>query len=229
MPYPVIQWTTPVSIIPEQRIGKWHIKKRVCKAKTTLEMAHDDCAVFLRDNTITILRDTEGADTEGVWMSDSPSEYFMAWELSARTKGSRVLIGGLGLGLLVHILALRRDIEAITIIEKSPEVIEMVAPYLPKDISVEVIEGDFLYEIQKLSQQEREFDTVIADIWKQVDGNEELIEDCRWAMDDNYPDAVHLFWSWQDDKDEEDIKHGLAWLHIQEKRKEDSNILTEVV
>lgn len=210
---PIYNWKTPASIIPRQSIGNFHIKKRPVKAGLYLDMyvaGYDSC-LFIKDSIITILREgiLENDDTESVWMSDSPNEYYMAWELVARAEGPRVLVGGLGLGLLAHLLLLRKDITNITIIEKQVEVIQMVKPYLP--LKVEVIGGDFLYEIQTLSDNGKEFETVIADIWKS--GNDkEVAEDCMFMLVDYYPKATHLFWAFQQEFDNDRVKYAEMFL-----------------
>ena len=192
----IAEWKTPVSVIPEQTVGSFHIKKRQAKVGTTLSVnaCGIDEVIFVAPVSLTILREgiKEANDTESVWMSDTPMEYYMAWELGAKVCGSRVLVGGLGLGLLVHLIALRKDIKHITVVEQRQEIITMVSPYLPD--SVDVICGDFLQMIQTLSSEEKLFDTAIVDIWKSND-EEALYEDSRCLLEDFYPDALHLFWA----------------------------------
>lgn len=221
------EWETPVSKIPAQSIGDFHIVKRVIEGES-LDMAgaggYDDC-FFAFPITLTILRQGErdATDTESVWMSDSPMEYYMGWDLVAKTRPGRVLIGGLGLGLLVHLLSLRRDISEIVVVELSPEVIELTAPYLPSIPKVEVIQGDFLMEIQKLSSRlgEDYFQTVIADIWKGGDEeSKEMATDCRYMMEDNFHSARHLFWAYQHEFEDADAEMGISYyLHQKEKGK----------
>jgi hypothetical protein len=210
------EWNTPCSGYQPESVGKWHIKRRELKAGSTLtvEAMSMDAILFPKTVTITVLREGERDknDTESVWMSDTPMEYYKGWELVARSHGN-VLVGGLGLGLFVHLLYSRKDIGKITVIEKSPEVIQLVSKYLPKD--VEIICGDFMQEIQKLEEAEREFDTVIADMWKN-DTEEELISDCRDVMDEFYPCATHLFWAVQGDIDDENSRYAILSLKGEE-------------
>ena len=193
---PISNWRTPVSNIPQQSIGNFHIKHRIVKAGTVLDMdvlGYDYC-YYCEDTPMVILREgiLENNDTESVWMSDSPMEYYMAWELVAQTKGPNVLVGGLGLGLLVHLLTLRKDIENITVIEIVPEIIQMISPHLPPN--VKIIKGDFLHEIQVMD----DFNTVIADLWKTTnEKGREVFEDCKLIMYDYQQEAVQLFWAFQ--------------------------------
>ncbi|MCD6255759.1 MAG: hypothetical protein J7J44_05750 [Deltaproteobacteria bacterium] len=217
---PVYEWRTVASRIPEMRKGKFKIVKRPIKAGSMLDMhgvfGYDRC-LFLKDSVITVLYEGDldpARDPKGVWMSDSPFEYYSMWEFVARTKPSRVLIGGLGLGILANLLALRSDIESIKVIEISKEVIEMISPYLnPK---VHVIQGDFLRVIRDLRMEGEEFDTVIVDIFKSGD-DVELYEDCKLAVFDAYPDAELLFWAFQKEFENEQVSYWLAVREVQQR------------
>jgi len=210
------EWNTPCSGYQPESVGNWHIKKREIKSGTTMvvDAMSMDAVLFPKAVTVTILREGERDknDTESVWMSDTPMEYFKAWELVARSHGN-VLVGGLGLGLFIHLLRNRKDIGTITVIEKSPEVVQLVSKYLPKDI--EIICGDFMQEIFNLEEAEREFDTVIADMWKN-DAEEDFISDCRGVMDDCYPCATQLFWAVQKDIDDEVSRYAIHSLKGEE-------------
>jgi len=210
---PVCGWRTIASKIPEMQKGKFKVAKRLIKAGSMLDMhgvfGYDKC-FFLKDSVITVLYEGEldpARDPKGVWMSDSPFEYYSMWEFVARTKPSRVLVGGLGLGILANLLALRSDIESIKVIEISKEVIEMISPYLnPK---VHVIQGDFLRVVHDLEMKDEKFDTVIVDIFKNGD-DIELYEDCKLTVFDTYPNAEVLFWNFQRDYEDEWISYWLA-------------------
>lgn len=65
-----------------------------------------------------------------VWMSDVPIEQVQHDAVLARVRHGRVLVGGLGLGYAATILALRPGIKAVTVVERSKEVIDLVAPHL---------------------------------------------------------------------------------------------------
>lgn len=204
---PIKNWETPVSQTPEQHIGNLYIKKRVLEKGKYLEMdafGYTD-AMFLEDTTITVLREGDGNDTEGLWMSDTPNEYYSMWEMVARVKPPRVLVGGLGLGLLVHLLALRSDITEIIVVEKNPDIIAMVSKYLPEK-KVRVINSDFMVYVRS-QEQAVAFDTVIADIWKGQSGDfEGIVIDCKMMMDEVFPEATKLYWLFQKNFEEEQLQ-----------------------
>lgn len=79
----------------------------------------------------------------GLVMSDVPSE---AWEnrspVYSTRPGDSVLLNGLGLGMVLAAV-LKKGAGAVTVIEKSPDVIKLVAPHYA-DPRVTVIEADAL-------------------------------------------------------------------------------------
>lgn len=220
---PILDWHTPASKIVPTREGRFAIFKRQIEAGKRLDMSEVfgyDSAFFLEKTPITVLYEGDKdpvTDPKGVWMSDSPMEHYGMTQLAARARPGKVLVGGLGLGILSNLLADRDDITEVVVVEKSPEVIKLVKPYLhPK---VKLIEGDFLREVQELDLKGEEFQTVIADIFK-TGTERELFEDTRSTMEDSYPEARHLFWGFQDEYDEDRIRYWLLGREIIEKRGE---------
>lgn len=104
----------------------------------------------------------------GVWMTDLPVEQYQHDCELRDVKDGPVLMGGLGLGYAATVLAKRRGINQIVVVEKSKEVIELVEPYL-KDRRhvIRVIHGD-LFEFLKTFSHFR-FAWAFYDIW-QSDG-----------------------------------------------------------
>jgi hypothetical protein len=202
MVYPVINWSTPITNIPEQSMPPYHISKMIIKKGDVLGLewdGHNHC-VFMEDTLITILTEGEKeiVDPSSVWMSDTPQEYFTHWNLVIRSKGPNILVVGLGLGLLVHLLSLRKDIKKIVIIDISPEIINMVSPYLPNTPEITVIKGDFFDVIFNLYNSGIDFNSIICDIWKGIDNaSQEKYLKCRKTLQELYPNAVHLFWAFQ--------------------------------
>lgn len=91
-------------------------------------------------------------------MSDTSMEKRSNVEVVHQAKG-HVLIAGLGIGMIVHPIAAKREVKSITIVEKSHDVIRLVAPTLPKKATV--VEGDiFTWERPKTK-----YDTIYFDIW----------------------------------------------------------------
>lgn len=82
---------------------------------------------------------------------------------AVRNATGHMLIAGLGIGMIVHAIAKKSDVRSITIIEKSPDVIKLVAPTLPK--KAKVIEGDiFTWTPAKGAK----YDSIYFDIWADI-------------------------------------------------------------
>ncbi len=105
------------------------------------------------------------------WMSDSGEERCMMFAAAKQAKG-HVLVGGLGLGIYPQcVLALQRPIVSMTIIERNPDIIDlMTSAWLqthPEHAEhVTIIEGTIE---AYLSDTERIFDTVYLDTWEDAD------------------------------------------------------------
>jgi hypothetical protein len=83
-----------------------------------------------------------------------------------------VFIAGLGIGLIVLPVQEKTNVRSITILEKYPEVIELVGKQLPLNNKVKIINGDvFEYEFSKGTK----FDTIYFDIWNYV--NEDVYKE----------------------------------------------------
>jgi len=75
------------------------------------------------------------------WMSDTPAEMADHAAFVKRAHGA-VLITGLGIGLCVHNLLLKRDVTSITIIELDAELCASIGPHYERDPRVRVVHDD---------------------------------------------------------------------------------------
>lgn len=197
---PIWSWKTPATAIPEQERGNYRIIKRTVKPGTAWPMCKTlgyDYCVFMREAVLTLLQEKVG-DKWRDWMVDSPYEWYAMGEYSMRANGPRILVGGLGLGLILHHLTLRRDIEEITVVEISEDVIHMVSPYIPKDPRIKIIHGDIYSVIPQFASRGEKFDTIIIDIWAGRDY--EFVEEfmkMRRMLEAHYSDALHLYHPFQ--------------------------------
>lgn len=79
-----------------------------------------------------------------LWMSDTPAEQrdHMAVDWEIQRRGGRVLVMGLGLGMIVH-RALQHDkVEHVDVVEIDPDVAALVGPHYEKSGRVTVHVGD---------------------------------------------------------------------------------------
>jgi hypothetical protein len=110
------------------------------------------CRLFVRDELV---------------MSDTPMELATNLEAVRRANG-RVLLAGLGLGvILVPMLASRR-VRHVTVVEREPDVIALVGPAFAEQVAsgrLEIIEADI--ERWRPPRGAR-YDTIYFDIWPQL-------------------------------------------------------------
>ena len=92
-----------------------------------------------------------------LFMSDTQMERRTSYAAVQAARG-RVLVGGLGVGMVAHALADKPDVKEILILENDPDVIKLVQPSLPARVSV--LEAD-VYTYRSM----RSFDFIFFDIW----------------------------------------------------------------
>lgn len=77
-----------------------------------------------------------------------------------------VLIGGLGIGMIILAIQNKEKVNSVTIIEKSQDVIDMVANQLPFNSKVRIICDDvFTYK------PDRKYDCIYMDIWNYINSD----------------------------------------------------------
>lgn len=171
----VCEWETPASKLEEKCIGDYCIRKKEVEPGTIWSMReYNERPVFGYDDVVFACKtQVVGLEEKGkVWMTNSPREYYSMHELAARSKGD-VLVGGLGLGELANILANRRDIKSVEVVEKSKEVIDLVGKNVDK--RVKITHGDIFHRIKELSKINACPSTIILDIYR----GDEDIEDVK--------------------------------------------------
>ena len=93
-------------------------------------------------------------------MSDTDMEHRTNWEVARRAHG-RVLIAGLGIGLILTAILDKPEVTSVTVVEKHADVIALVGPYYehPK---LTIVCGDiFDWKPVKGTQ----YDVIYFDIW----------------------------------------------------------------
>jgi len=94
-----------------------------------------------------------------VVMLDDPLHWYGMVELAKHSNG-KVLVGGLGLGLVVHGLLENSKVDEIDVVEINPDVIKLIQPLLPQSQRVSIHEQNvFVFDIEK------DYRTVILDLW----------------------------------------------------------------
>lgn len=98
------------------------------------------------------------------WMVDDPLHWDGMAEAVAELPDGRILIAGLGLGLMLHHMAQSPRFTKIVVIEQSQDVINLIRPTLPKDDRVTIVCADFYRYIHDLQNCAPQFDGVLWDL-----------------------------------------------------------------
>lgn len=87
-----------------------------------------------------------------------------------RNAHGKVLIGGLGIGLILLVIQDKEEVEQITVVEKNREVIELVGRQLPLNSKVTIVDDD-VFTYKPLFK----YNTIYMDIWNYV--NEDVYQE----------------------------------------------------
>lgn len=111
----------------------------------------------------------------GIMMSDTPMEIRTNREFMNEAHGD-VIIAGLGLGIVLLSIQDNKDISSITVVELYAELIDLIAPRIPLNKKVKIVNADiFKWSPPKGAK----YDTIYFDIWDEIGG-------------DNYPATKEL-------------------------------------
>lgn len=141
---------------PEKKVGTVEIKKiKYGKGMYLMEqVAGYDLFEALKPITITTL-----SVNGNMVMLDDPLHWLGMKKLAEHSKG-KVFVGGLGLGLIIHHLVKNPKVKKIEVVELNKDVIKLIKPLLPEG-KVKIFQGDILDQ----KWLERDYDTVILDVW----------------------------------------------------------------
>ena len=104
--------------------------------------------------------------TEGnnIWMSLNPNEIETMKPFIDKAKGN-VLVLGLGMGYVPFMMATKKEVKSITIIEKDPEIIglfnTLIYPNFKNTEKIKIIEDDAI----NYTKKNNKYDYIFADLW----------------------------------------------------------------
>lgn len=99
------------------------------------------------------------------WMVDDPWHFWNIADMAAKMHG-RVLVGGLGLGLIVWELAANPKVTEIVVVERDADVIGLIRPLLPKtDIPITIIKTDVWRLFDDKTSRLDLYDCCFMDLW----------------------------------------------------------------
>ncbi len=147
--------------VPDGKCGPWTIDTKTISEHEVLlfnmRAARDNPISIIRPGTFKRLRH----EKRGVVMSNTRMEVLTNIDAYHAATG-RVLINGLGLGMLLEGILTKPDVTHVRVIEIDPDVIALVGPHFKEDKRVEIIQAD-AYEYRP-AKGER-FNYVWHDIW----------------------------------------------------------------
>ena len=97
-------------------------------------------------------------------MSDLSYERSTCLEAVERAHGD-VLIAGLGLGMILHPILEKPEVERVTVVEKFPDVIALVSPTLPTTSKLTIVAGDIF---EWTPPPGARYDVIWFDIWPDI-------------------------------------------------------------
>lgn len=156
----VSTWETPATKYPLNKVGRAKItrptgRKGFYRMEGVKGYEYFEVTKAIPITTLRIGRETA--------MVDDPLHWTGMQELAKHCKGN-VITAGLGLGLIVHALANNHTVKSITVVEREPDVIELVKPLVLDAVNgnspeIQIIKGDIFKNIPT------GYDVLILDIW----------------------------------------------------------------
>lgn len=135
----LLKWASRIPQVPDGQRGNVQVTSR------TIPKGSEHIVVSFRNALLTgeqpfgVTLDTEFVlrslkeDGVGTWMDGSLQELWQMREYIRRCKGA-VLVGGLGLGITANLLAHKRTVDRVVVVEKNLDIIELVRPYLHEKV-----------------------------------------------------------------------------------------------
>jgi len=160
--------------IPEGQVNGYQIVHDRRPAGTTFNLANVRTMMMGGDQqgSVTFSEPTRWhklLEDGGVWMSDWPIEQAQHDRTLTPIRRGRVLVGGLGVGYATTVLALRKQVREVVVVEISPEVCALVEPFLlrtsPARAKIKVIQQDLFRYLAGARERGEHFDWAFYDIW----------------------------------------------------------------
>lgn len=197
-PYTLVidSWDTPASKYQLKKVGRAKITRKQLKKDFYFMEGVRGYAYYYVKNPIPVTSLRIGRETV---MVDDPLQWYGMQDLAGQCKG-KVMIGGLGMGLILHALKDNRDVTEINVIENNPDVIELMLENLPvDDHRWKIIPAD-VYRWLDHHAKRQKYDTVVLDIWWGRSNRQMGIEMLAATATVNYvlPDAKLMIWGHRD-------------------------------
>lgn len=140
------------------------------------------------------------------WMSIKPSELETLADPIKKAHG-RVITFGLGLGYYTYMVSLKPEVDSVTVVERSDEVINLfntyILPQFPNPEKVRIIHSD-AYEYMDTLMMPGMYDYVLADLWHDVSDGLDLYLKFK-KREHKFPGTEFDYWA------EESLLSAVRW------------------
>jgi hypothetical protein len=158
-------------------------------------------------------------ESGSIWMSDTPAEKSDHWEAVNRIRegqARRVLINGLGLGMVLTAALSYGHVQHVDVVERDPRVIELVGPHYQADPRVNIVHGDAFEIARRGWAPGRRWDVGWSDIWPELN-TDDLIQHAVLNRSYGRRCTWHECWAhdellYQRDRDRREEKRMEGWL-----------------
>jgi len=150
-------WETPATRYPVSKRGKARLLRKPYKRGFYIMEGVRGYDYFTVKKSIPVTSLIVGKET---WMVDDPMHWYGMQDLAKAASG-RVLVAGLGLGLVIHGLEENEAVTAVDVVEIDEDVTNLISPLI-KMRKTNIINDDFWLYLYKT---EETYDTCILDIW----------------------------------------------------------------
>lgn len=187
-------------VIPEKKLGKWELKRESLKAGEAFVcrdlLVTDDGRMIPQlgffDREFVYPAVLEGGRE---WMTLMPNETVTTESAVERARG-KVLTYGLGLGYFAYRASEKDEVDSVTIVELSPDVIslfeEHILPQFPHRGKIRIVCSD-AYEYAEKSAPVEKYDFVFADFWHDAGDGRDLMLKMK-EYEKYSPESEYMYW-----------------------------------
>lgn len=187
-------------VIPEVTDGSWELKRESYKPYRGV-IAHDmimkedyreipPLGFFEREFSFpAVLEDSNE------WMTLTPVDLDTCEEAIERAEG-RVVTFGLGLGYYAYMVSQKDNVESITVVERSAQVIKLfekyILPQFPNKDKVHIVNSDAFEYAERVMPDER-FDLAFVDTWRDASDGAPMYRKMK-ALEGLSPNTHFMYW-----------------------------------
>lgn len=186
--------------LPDGAKGKWTFETHVCKAYEAFvyddPLICDDGRILPRIGFFDKAYPFPAVLENGrEWMTLMPNETNTTKNAVNLSEG-KVLTYGLGLGYFAYMASIKDNVESVTVVERSRDVIELFRNYILPQFShpekIVIVESD-AFEFAEKEMQKGGYNTVFTDIWHDPSDGCDLYLRMK-TYEHLLPDAKFVYW-----------------------------------